>query len=74
MYIKDKNNRITLRLSDEQFAFVRENAEIMDVTPSEFVRMLINVTKVSSDVASKKLAERGASVREDVKADCNNLI
>lgn len=74
MYTKDKNNRITLRLSDEQYAYVREEATFMDVTPSEYVRMLINVCKVSSETIAKKIAERGASVREDVKADIDDLV
>ena len=42
MYTKDKNHRITLRLNDEQFDFVRMNAEQLDVSPSEFLRMVIN--------------------------------
>lgn len=42
MYTKDKSHRITLRLNDNQFAFVRMNAEQLDVSPSDFLRMVIN--------------------------------
>ena len=42
MYTKDKSTRITLRLNEEQFNFVRENADILGVSPSDFLRMVIN--------------------------------
>ena len=48
MYTKDKLTRITLRLNPEQFAFVKQSADLYGVSPSEFLRMLINVTLASS--------------------------
>lgn len=48
MYTKDKGNRITLRLNDAQFAFVRMNAEMLDTSPSDFLRMVINVTMATA--------------------------
>lgn len=53
MYTKDKSHRITLRLNDDQFDFVRMNAEELDVSPSDFLRMVIN----SSMFAWKKMTE-----------------
>ena len=44
MYTKDKTNRITLRLNDEQYSFVVHNAETLDVSPSDFLRMVINAS------------------------------
>ena len=44
MYTKDKSTRITLRLNDEQFNFVKGSAEMYGVSPSEFLRMVINST------------------------------
>ena len=44
MYTKDKQNRITLRLNDEQFEFIKYNADIMGVSPSEFLRIMVNST------------------------------
>lgn len=46
MYVKDKNHRITLRLNDDQFDYVIESAKILDVSPSELLRMVINSTMV----------------------------
>ena len=42
MYTKDKAHRITLRLNDNQFNFVKDNADMLDVSPSEFLRMVVN--------------------------------
>ena len=42
MYTKDKTNRITLRLTEDQFAFVRGSADRYGVSPSDFLRMVIN--------------------------------
>ena len=48
MYTKDKNNRVTLRLNDEQFSFVKSNADVLGVSPSEFLRMVVNATMATT--------------------------
>jgi uncharacterized protein (DUF1778 family) len=55
MYTKDKNQRITLRLNPEQFDFVQTQAEVLGVSPSDFLRMMVN----ASMAVTKKI------VRED---------
>jgi hypothetical protein len=67
MYIKDKNQRITLRLSDEQFAFVKGNADVLGVSPSEFLRMVVNASMVG--VKSGKIKEMGVLGRENDKSN-----
>ena len=67
MYTKDKNNRITLRLNEEQFNFVKLNADMLDVSPSEFLRMVVN----SSMAASKTIGGQG---RENDKANKYNIV
>lgn len=57
MYTKDKTNRVTLRLNDEQFAFVKSNADILGVSPSEFLRMVVNSSMAMSKGLSEKLKE-----------------
>lgn len=47
MYLNDKKNRITLRLNDEQFGFVKRSADMLDVSPSEFLRMVVNASMVT---------------------------
>lgn len=72
MYTKDKSNRITLRLNEEQFAFVKKNADILDVSPSEFLRMVINATMSATKAAISKM-EEGAG-RENDKTDIDNIV
>lgn len=42
MYEKDKRNRITLRLTDEQFDFIKGQCDVLGITPSDYLRMLVN--------------------------------
>lgn len=48
MYTKDKATRITLRLNEEQFKFVKLSSDVLGVSPSEFLRMVINSTMATS--------------------------
>lgn len=43
MYTKDKSVRITVRLNDEQFQFIKASAEVLGLSPSDFVRSVLNV-------------------------------
>ena len=72
MYIKDKANRITLRLNDEQFGFVKDNADVLGVSPSEFLRMVINASIVTTKTAFKKV-EEGLGRAND-KTDSNDSV
>lgn len=42
MYEKDKRQRITLRLSDKQFEVISHQSKVLGITPSEYLRMVIN--------------------------------
>lgn len=79
MYTKDKSNRITLRLNDQQFDFVKSSADVLGVSPSDFLRMVVNLAMASSDLTKEKvddlneeeiatLFERGLR-RENEKTD-----
>lgn len=72
MYTKDKTNRITLRLNDEQFDFVKQNADILGVSPSEFLRMVVNSSMALSKSALNKI-EEGLGRAND-KTSINNLV
>ena len=86
LYTKDKNTRITLRLNDEQFGFIKDNADIMGVSPSEMIRILINTTLATSKMALEKIKangrandnaenlDRGASGRENDETDQHNIV
>jgi predicted DNA binding CopG/RHH family protein len=44
MYLKDKEHRVTIRLNDRQFKFLKQTAKELDVRPSEFMRMVVAST------------------------------
>ena len=56
MYEKDKRQRITLRLSDEQFSFIKSQTDVLGITPSDYIRMLVN--------AAVFAGTQGADIRE----------
>lgn len=78
MYTKDKQNRITLRLNDEQFAFIKYNADVMGVSPSEFLRIMVNSTMTVSRQAltDHKVGQHTTEVagRENDKADQHDIV
>jgi uncharacterized protein (DUF1778 family) len=76
MYTKDKSNRITLRLNDEQFEFVKGNADILGVSPSEFLRMVVNSSMALAKATEEKLQraiEEGKG-RENDKANIDDKL
>lgn len=48
MYTKDKDRQITVRLSEEQYQYLKRTADQLEVTPSKFLRMVVNSTMVAS--------------------------
>lgn len=61
MYMKDKGTRITLRLNDKQFSYVKNSADILGVSPSEFLRLVINQT-MNMDKESNRRANENADI------------
>jgi uncharacterized protein (DUF1778 family) len=75
MYTKDKVARITLRLNEAQFQFVKSNADILGVSPSEFLRMVVNATMSTSESLLKQaIAKQGGNGRENDKAYFDHLV
>lgn len=74
MYSKDKSHRITLRLNESQFEYVRKNAEILDTSPSDFLRMVINASMSLSQKASSYKVERTGDGRENDTAYIDNIV
>lgn len=73
MYTKDKSQRITLRLNEDQFAFVKMNSDMLGVSPSEFLRMVVNSSMVSfkqmqaDDQKLKRVAEITKTSVDDLR-------
>lgn len=74
MYSKDKSHRITLRLNESQFEYVRKNAEILDTSPSDFLRMVINASMSLSQKAASYKVERIGDGRENDTTCIDNLV
>lgn len=72
MYTKDKANRITLRLNNEQFDFVKGNADVLGVSPSEFLRMVVNASMATAKTAIKNIGE--GLGRANDKTDIDNIV
>lgn len=82
MYTKDKSHRITLRVNDEQFSFVKESSDLLGVSPSDFLRMVVNMTMASSKVGVESAASidneliegvvKEGFCRENEKTDFDN--
>lgn len=70
IYTNDKKTRVTLRLNDRQFAFVQRSAEQYGVSPSEFLRMVINASMYQSNKFDKALEE--VVRRENEQTDNDN--
>ena len=74
MYTKDKSTRVTLRLNDDQFEFIKDNAEILGVSPSEFIRMMVNSSMAVSKKISNKLGERTGGRRENEETNIDDIV
>lgn len=78
MYTNDKTNRITLRLNQAQFEFVKQSAEALDTSPSEFLRMVVNLSMVSSqkgmELAEKITSGKAGTRRENEQTDLDNIV
>jgi predicted DNA binding CopG/RHH family protein len=68
MYTKDKSIRITLRLNENQFDFVKYHSDCLGVSPSEFLRMVINSTMSLTNDG------RAVNGRENDETDIDNFI
>ena len=72
MYTQDKVKRITLRLNEAQFNFVKDNADILGVSPSEFLRMVVNASMATTRTAMQKI-EEGLGRAND-KTDSDDIV
>lgn len=73
LYLKDKTNRITLRLNERQFEYVKKQSEILGVSPSEYIRMLIN-SMISLIDTIEDQVQKGVYGRENDETDSDNLV
>lgn len=64
--------RITLRLNEKQYNFIIGVSEVLGVSPSDYIRMVVNSGMVQMQKAEETKGMVGT--RENVKTDINNLV
>lgn len=84
MYMKDLRHKMTLRLNDELFDYVNENADKFGLSPSDFIRQCIAQHKDSKQIAIRILEGMGDKAKEvmmeglengiDRKTDKHNIV
>lgn len=72
----DLSHRMTLRLNDNQMDFLVNVSEACGVSPSEYVRMMINAGMVAMVRASESLTKdvKGGMSNENIQADKHNIV
>lgn len=60
---KDKRIRLTIRMNEDLFKFVKENADFLGVSPSEYIRLALNSAKAITEKTNQ-----GGNGRENDKA------
>ena len=70
MYEKDKKTRITLRVTEDQMTFLREQTEVLGISPSDYLRMVINATMA---LAKAEKGKEGKSRENDSTAKHDQL-
>lgn len=68
MYEKDKRQRITLRLNEEQFSCVKAQCDSLGISPSDFIRMLVN-TYLYSLAHEQNQQEKAQALAQAIKED-----
>lgn len=68
-------HRLTLRLTDKQFEFLTQVSTLMGTTPSDYLRMVVNASMVSTGKSIEKMVkgEVGMSY-ENVEADKHDIV
>lgn len=72
-------HRVTLRLNDEQYNFLIKVSEVLGVSPSDYIRMVVNSGMVSTqgkldEALGDKTMKGMVGTHEDVKTDSDNIV
>ena len=68
-------HRVTLRLNEDQYKFLIDVSEMMDVKPSDFLRMYLNSAMVAAKKTTiTKVMNEEVGTNENVKTDINDKL
>lgn len=73
------DHRLTLRLNEEQYQFIIQISKMLDVSPSDYLRMAVNAGMVSIKAQnadfSKILKEGQVGMsNENIKTDSDDIV
>ena len=74
MYTKDKKTRVTLRLTEKQFAFVKANSDLLGVSPSDFLRIVINSAMATVKLPKTVDLSKEGIGRENDETNSDNIV
>ena len=69
---ENKSHSIHLRLTDSQYQYCFGNAEMMGVSVSDFLRMVINSLVVQQARQTEKLSQDAKRLADDMLGDLNH--
>lgn len=72
-------HRVTLRLTEEQYSFLIKVSSILGVSPSDYMRMVVNSGMVATkngidDISQGNLLKGTVGTNENVKANSNDKL
>ena len=73
MNLGDKTRSVTIRLTPQQYEYLERSARALEVTPSRFLRMVVNATMLGAGMAETSF-EQAKSDIEHAEADLHNLM
>lgn len=66
MYMKDLRHKMTLRLNEDLFNYVNEMSEIYQLSPSDFIRQCIGLSKHSYDQTNQILEKNITGISDQI--------
>ena len=73
MNLGDKTRSVTIRLTPQQYEYLERSARALEVTPSRFLRMVVNATMMGAGMVEQSFKQAELDI-EHAKADLNDLL
>ena len=73
MNLGDKTRSVTIRMTPQQYEYLERSARALEVTPSRFLRMVVNATMMGAGMAEQSFKQAELDI-EHAKADLNDLL
>lgn len=71
MYLKNKEKRITVRLNEAQYKYLKESADTLEMQPSDFLRLVIDTTRATNKAMTKVVSHSIFEITRKIKKNEN---